>query len=58
MERTVEGTHTDLLRQITGKPERRRTDGMWVTLMADEVQEAAGMQLAANYIGHIHGTVD
>ena len=43
MEITAEGTHTVFLQQITGKQMWQRMDGMWVTLEAEEVWEAAGV---------------
>ena len=38
MERTVEGTHTGFLRQITDKRVWWKSDGMWVTPRAEVVQ--------------------
>ena len=57
MEITVEGTHNGFLRQITGKQARRKVDGTWYNPEAEEVQEAAGTQLAKTYIGRIQEMV-
>ena len=54
----VEGAHTSFLHQITGKPVRCSTYSKWVITATGEVQEAAGMYLAAAYIGRRQGGVD
>ena len=57
MKKTVEGTHTGFLRQITGKREWWRVDSTWFTQVADEVWEEAGTWSETNYIGRRQGAV-
>ena len=57
MKRTMEGTHTGFLRQITGKRAQRKPCGMWVTLREKVVWEASGTQSKMTYIGRRQGTV-
>ena len=47
----AEGAHTNFLRQIMGKRERRNKDGTLVTLEVGDVKKTAGKQLATTYIG-------
>ena len=57
MDKTVEGAHTGFMCQIMGKRAYRNMDGVWVTLVTGEVQEAVGVQSVATYIGRIQGCV-
>ena len=50
MERTVEGTHTGFLRQITENRARRRTDKIWSTPVVEDVREVMGTHLAKTFI--------
>ena len=54
---TVEETHTGFMRQIIGKPVRRKADGTWVTPKAEVDQEKVGTQLEITYIRRKQGTV-
>ena len=51
MEKKVEVLHTGFLHQTMGKRVWQNMGGTWVTLTSGEDWEAAGMQLAATYIG-------
>ena len=53
MERTVEGTHTKFLRQITGKRAWRREDGTWFIPETEKVRELTGTKSGKTYIGRI-----
>ena len=55
MERTVEGTHTGFLRQITRYRKQRKSYGTWVTPRVEVFQEAAVTQLEMTYIGRRQG---
>ena len=57
MERKVEGTHTELLIQITGKRARWLGDRTWETPGAEGVREAAVTQSKKTYIGRQQTTV-
>ena len=49
--RTVERTRVVCLHQITGNLSMQQYDGSWETLLDKEVLLAAGMHLAATYVG-------
>ena len=49
MIRTVDSTHVDFLRRITGKQERFQADGSWETPAYKNVIQAVGMKTEAMY---------
>ena len=53
----MEGTHTFIMRQITGKRVWHGADSTWSTPAAEEVGEAAGTQSETTYIRQIDRTV-
>ena len=57
MEKMVEGTHNGFLRNITGKWERRKGDGMWSISELEKVREATETQLDTTCIERIQEMV-
>ena len=58
MDRKVEGTHTGLLRQITGNLVCRLGDRTWDTPGAEVLWESAGTQSEMTYIGRRQASVE
>ena len=54
----INGMHVGLLRQVTGKKERRKNDGSWKKAASDSVLQGAGTQPLQTYIGRRQAIVE